>query len=83
MAGRWELNTPSEQVSSRKVSGGGWNELPKAPTTSNLVIYIRASFILPHSELAMAAQNAARQRVLLRLRRQLLNMNREERKWKK
>ena len=31
----------------------------------------------------MAAQNPHIQGVLLRLRRQLLNMNREERKWKK
>ena len=42
-----------------------------------------SSFILPQIELAMAAQNPHSQRVLLRPRRQLLNLNREERKWKK
>jgi len=42
-----------------------------------------ASFILPKNELAMAAQNPHSQRVLFRRRRQMLNMNQEERKWKK
>jgi hypothetical protein len=42
-----------------------------------------ATFILPQNKLAMAAQNPHSQRVLLRLGRQLLNMNREQRKWKK
>src|SRR5260370_7327260 len=38
----YTFRTPSPQVSemsSHKVSGGGWNELSKAPTTSTLSIY--------------------------------------------
>src|SRR5260370_36207912 len=40
----YTFRTPSPQVSemsSHKVSGGGWHQPSKAPTTSSLVIYYR------------------------------------------